>query len=196
MVRDDALLRMPMKALLLVFPLLVSNIAYAQSNDCSAIKVGAQRLACYDKANQRMKVEPQSKAKSAEAKPSHFRSHSWAVEEAIDQMTDKKKCTALYKGAWTIQASPGNFFVSTRGRGGVKAYTIRFNDEPAEPLQNATNIEKEISAADLSMYSERIYTAKRLRVEILTLVSGVVNEDIDLNGLNDAIGYIRSNCDI
>lgn len=109
-------------------------------------------------------------------------------------MTDKKVCTAIHKGDWKIQGSAQELFISMKGRGGVRGYTVRIDDATAKSLQLATDSEKAISAVNLTPYFDEIYGATRLRVQINSLISGIVVEDIDLNGFKEAIDFIRQNC--
>jgi hypothetical protein len=166
---------------------LTGHAVHAADVDCSSIKQDKQRLACYDKSRI-------SNAVGGSARPKQFRSHSWAVDESINAMTDKKQCTALYKNSWTIQGTERELFISMKGRGGVQAYTLRFNDEPADSFQIARDVEREISSVMVGSDFDRAYSGKRLRVQIHTLLNSLILEDIDLNGFKEAIDYIRANC--
>ena len=164
--------------------------------ECLSIKNDKNRLACFDKAVKQQaasttpsagKVESEPKPEPKPAAPKF-----WTVNEKADAMTDRKSCTALYKGAWTHQGAADTFFISLRGRGGVKAYTVRIDDAPPHSMQLATDMEKKISAADLRPYFPQILEARRLRVEIVTILDTVLVEDIDLTGFKDAIEKVRS----
>jgi hypothetical protein len=86
--------------------------------------------------------------------------------------------------------------ISFRGRGGIKGYKLRFDDNPASGLQLATPIEQQVGAViweDQDFY--RILQARRLRFQGLTVLGGLVNEDIDLSGLSNVIEYLGGpNC--
>lgn len=109
-------------------------------------------------------------------------------------MTDRKNCTALYEGAWTIQGNPGKLYVSFKGRGGIKAYQLRVDDAPADELRLATEMEGKISAADLSHSYDRIYESKRVRLQTMTILGSTLIEDIDMNGYKESIQYMIANC--
>ncbi|ATQ77873.1 hypothetical protein CR152_27750 [Massilia violaceinigra] len=123
-----------------------------------------------------------------------FKSGSWSVHQELDAMTDKKKCAALYEGAWTVQASDKDFFVSLRGRGGVRGYTVRIDDEPALPLRLADEMERDLSAVRLGRIFDQVYGAKRIRMQISTILNTVVAQDIDLKGFAESVDYMRQNC--
>lgn len=167
------------------------------ASECSSIKHDKPRLACYDKLNapsvEKDKAEPLAATNTLKA-DKVFRRGVWHVHETLDPMTDKKSCTALYRNGWAVQGTANTLYVSVRGRGGVRAYIVRVDDSPADPLVLATDMEKKLSAVDLAPNFERIYNAKRLRLQISTILSTMINEDIDLNGLKESIDYIRSTC--
>lgn len=179
----------------LALVILLSPI-FANAQSCSAIKPEKQRLACYDKSAAVEKpadmIAPAKNSKPGEV----FQAKSWHVNQKLDAMTDKKSCTALYKNAWTVQGTEDNLYISLRGRGGVKAYTLRIDDEAPDPFQMATASEKDISAVDLKPQFERIYNGKRVRVQIGTILGSILVEDIDLNGFKEAVDYIRANCNV
>jgi hypothetical protein len=111
-----------------------------------------------------------------------------------DAMTDKKICTAIFKKGWTLQGTGQTLYLSLRGRGGVKAITLRVDDDPANPLRLATKSEGSISSVDFQDDFQRIYDGKRLRVQVMTVLGNVVSEDIDLTGFKASTDYIRQNC--
>jgi len=110
-------------------------------------------------------------------------------------MTDKKTCTALYQAAWTIQGTSDSMYVSLGGRGGVKAYNLRIDDEAADPLRLASKMEQQISAVDLDHSFNRVYNAKRVRLQISTILRDVVIEDIDMTGFKESVDYIKGRCE-
>lgn len=186
---------------MLKFPALLAIGAFAlpafAQQECLSIKIDKNRLACYDKAAKQLaspttalpaKVEPESKP---EAKPATV--NFWTVNEKNDAMTDRKSCTALYKGGWTYQGTEKTLYISLRGRGGVKSYSVRIDDSPPNNLQLASEMEKKLSAIDLAPYFPQLLEAKRLRVQVLTILDSVLVEDIDLNGFKDAIEKVK-NC--
>lgn len=87
-------------------------------------------------------------------------------------------------------------YLGFKGRGGVKFYTLRYDDQPAESQQSATKMEKDISAViiDSSNSFDRIYNGKRLRAQVGTILGALIVEDIDLTGFKEAVDYIRANC--
>jgi hypothetical protein len=110
-------------------------------------------------------------------------------------MTDKKTCTALYQAAWTIQGTSDSMYVNLGGRGGVKAYILRIDDAAADSLRLASKMEQQISAVDLDHSFDRVYNAKRVRLQISTVLRDVVIEDIDMTGFKESVDYIKGRCE-
>ena len=109
---------------------------------------------------------------------------SWSIYSEANPMTDEVQCTALFEDRANIQYSGNSFAISLRGRGGLSAYTVRIDNNAALPLQLASKTEKDIQAVYLEGAElERIEAANRLRIEIMTVIRGIVYEDIDLSGL-------------
>jgi hypothetical protein len=201
------------KVLLVLSALAFTPLAFSQS-ECSTVKNDKQRLACYDKAAKDKSSVPATAptaaptlaavaaAPTATEKPVKpgdkvvFKAQSWHVHQELDAMTDKKSCTALYKNEWKVQGTASAMYLGFKGRGGVKYYTLRYDDEPAESLQSATSMEKDLSAIiiDSSYSFNRIYNGKRLRAQVGTILGSLLVEDIDLAGFKQSVDYIRANC--
>ena len=118
----------------------------------------------------------------------------WTVYADTNPMTDAKECTALFEDRAAVQYTGDMFAISLRGRGGNRAYTLRLDDNEALPLRLANEDEKGVHAAvfageDLA----NIEAADRLRIEIMTVIRGVVFEDIDLSGLPEVRTLFTSN---
>lgn len=110
----------------------------------------------------------------------------WAVHGEADPMTDKMSCVAYYGGGKFVQVTDDSFAVSYGGRGGLKGYTLRFdNDEPL-PMALPDRIEERVGAfiiKDSDPRFSRLVNAKRVRVQALTVLSNLANDDIDLADL-------------
>ena len=113
----------------------------------------------------------------------------WLIYGEVDAMTDKKECLAYYGDKKYIQVTKGSFAVGYRGRGGLQGYTLRFDDEPALSMKLPTDLEKQVGAFFIE--SSKLMTFSRLRIQALTLVSGVANDDIDLTGFPDVIARLQ-----
>lgn len=108
-------------------------------------------------------------------------------------MTDKKECTAYYGSGRTIQLTRTSFAISYRGRGMLKAYTIRFGDEPALPTALPGRTEEEIGALLIDANEPRwakLSASKRVRVQAFTVLSTIVNDDVDLTRLADVMARL------
>lgn len=189
-----------MKIVALLTLALISSASMAQSPTCTGIKSDKARLACFDAAAKSQAQiadngEKPAQAKAETKRSKEFRSGNWSVDEKLDPMTDKKTCTAIYRDDWKVQASPKDFYINLRGRGGVKSYTVRIDDEPALPMTSASDTESRISAVILRSHLDKLMLAKRLRVQVYTVLRDIVNEDVDLSGLKESVEFMRTNCE-
>jgi hypothetical protein len=108
----------------------------------------------------------------------------WSVRRTLDPMTDKASCTGLYENRFDIQLSEDVCFIGERGKGGVQAITLRFDDQPARPMQLANDTEKDVGAIGVRGDDfQELLTANRLRYQIPLMIGGLDNGDLDLNGL-------------
>lgn len=182
-----------------VIVMAVSAPAFAQDAACGSIKADKQRLACYDKANSMKKldtVEPETGASAPVAKREGivFKSGAWQVIKKIDPMTDKATCTSLYRGEWKIQGAADSMYVSYQGRGGIKAYTLRVDEDPADKMRLASDTEKKLRFADLQHSFARIYNSTRVRLQTITVLDSILTDDIDMQGFKAATDYVQQNC--
>jgi len=124
-----------------------------------------------------------------------FKSGNWRVLRSTDSMTDKAVCTGVYKDRYGIQLSETALYI--RVSGGIESIKLRFDSAEPQSLKPAREIEKKIRSIVIEGSDfAQLKNSSRLRVQIGTLVSGVVDEDIDLNGFNDALANINSGCPI
>lgn len=92
-----------------------------------------------------------------------------------------------------VQLNQGHLFVSLRGRGGVSSVTIRFDDDAPLSMRSAGTVEKDLSMVDIEGAEfSRLLGARRLRLQIFTILNTLVNEDLDLTGLPAAYDVICS----
>lgn len=115
------------------------------------------------------------------------RSGNWSVRRSADTMTDEVSCTGFYKDRFDIQLEKSVFYISMRGRGGVSLVTLRFDDGSPKPARLASETERKISTIILEGEEfEELLKSKRLRARIFTILDTVIDEDIDLTGLEQA----------
>lgn len=154
----------------------------AQSVDCQTIKDNQARLECYDKAPPKRPAAP--KAKTEPASGGTVKDGVWELSRRKDTMTDKLSCTIFAVGKPYVQISARDLYISYSGRGGVNGFQYRIDDQPATGMQLPTDIEKQIGAVHLSGAAfQQILRARRLRVSTLTLVAGIKEEDLALDGV-------------
>lgn len=119
---------------------------------------------------------------------------SWRVLGEADPMTDKKVCTAYYGSGRNIQLTKTSLAISYRARGMLKAQTIRFDDEPALPTALPSRIEERIGAVIIDAGDprwERLKAAQRMRVQVLTALTTVVNDDISLVRFSEVLARLN-----
>ena len=132
-----------------------------------------------------------ARAKDAKPDPSISKIGNWSIHLSIDPMTDSKSCTGLYNGKFDVQLNEGHLYISLRGRGGVSGIVLRFDDEPARPLRLPTEMEKRIDIVDIEGEDfQKLLDSKRLRVQVLTVLNSLVDEDISLVNLKEALTVI------
>lgn len=119
---------------------------------------------------------------------------NWIVRTEVDPMTDEKTCVAFYKPNKYVQAGRDTLYVSYKGRGGLKSYVTRFDDQPADKMALPNDAEKSMDLIVLKEAFDKAYSGARLRVQTLTILDTLVNEDIDLTGLRGAVDKMRADC--
>ena len=108
----------------------------------------------------------------------------WSVRRELDPMTDKANCIALYENRFDVQVTEEDCYISESGKGGVQSITLRFDDQPPEEMQLASDTEQTVGAIGIhSSDFQKLLIANRLRYQILRVVDGLDNGELDLNGL-------------
>ena len=110
----------------------------------------------------------------------------WIVYSRVDGMTDEKSCVAEYDGN-NVQLTLHSFAVGFAGRGGIDFFNIRIDNDPPMGTMYPDATEKSMGFFILENPKtiSRIMNAKRIRVQTVTLVNGIVNDDIDLTQLEE-----------
>jgi hypothetical protein len=123
-----------------------------------------------------------------EGKPTVF--GNWNARVSIDPMTDEPSCVAYYKGRKEIQLSTDRMFLFVRG--GVKGYRLRFDSNLAGGMNLPTQDEKSVSSIIVQgEVFESLLQSKRLRVQGISNLGSLVEEDLDLTGTRDAINFMQ-----
>lgn len=168
----------------------VSSSALSQDSSCREIADAAKRLECFD----RSAAEPAKKSPSAKPAPGRY---GWVLNKSKDRMTDKISCVVSPPGKPFIQVNLGSLYISYRSRGGLQGFQYRIDDAPISRMQLPTPIEQQISAAHIRGATfDQILRSRRLRVQALTLVAGVITDDVDLSGLSAVYARMQRECQI
>jgi hypothetical protein len=171
---------------IMLFGGLASTGSSAQQPACKDIQDPAARLACFDKvpaAPAAVPAKPKPPAKPP-ADANRILDGGWAMRKSKDAMTDKVDCIISPANNPSVQVSQSDLYISYKGRDGVQGFTHRIDDGSSSPMQLPTEIERQVGLVHISGAAfNQILTASRLRVETVTLVAGLGNEDLQLTGM-------------
>lgn len=117
----------------------------------------------------------------------------WHVLQSVDKMTDAVECTGIYKNDYNIQLTEKAIYL--RVSGGIESIKLRFGNDPANETRLPGEIEKKSRVVLLEdqEFRNAIYS-DRLRIQVLTVISGVKEYDINSSGLVDALKHIENGC--
>lgn len=140
-----------------------------------------------------MVISAQATAASLKDAKTAFKSGNWKVLRSTDAMTDNTTCTGIYKDNYSIQLVKDSLYVTVRG--GIQSVTLRFGENPPREVRLAEEMEKDIGTVIISGsdFSDLLKN-NRLRVQVLTLVRGVEDVDLDTTGIQAAVENIQSGC--
>lgn len=117
----------------------------------------------------------------------------WYIYSEADAMTDELSCVAYYKDGKFIQLTDDSLAVAYRGRGGIKGYQLRFDEGAPTSMQLPSRSEERIGALILRGKTfDQVLAANRLRVQGVTVLNSIENDDIDLTDANAAIGQMQT----
>ena len=112
-----------------------------------------------------------------------------------DAMTDKIDCIISPTNNPNVQVSKSDLYISYRGRGGVGGFTYRIDDNPVSAMQLPTDQDKQVGFVHISgAVFNQVLTASRLRVQTVTLLSALVNEDLQLAGMRRLYAKMQQEC--
>lgn len=127
--------------------------------------------------------------------PIVYKSGSWSVLRSVDTMTDEVSCTGIYKDDRSIRLTRDALHITVQG--GIESITLRFGEEPPEKARLASDTERRTRAISIAEKDfSRLLDYPRLRVQVITLVRGTANFDIDLAGVDGAVQNILDDCPI
>jgi len=134
-----------------------------------------------------------SQAQSLKDAQTTLKAGNWTVLRSTDTMTDKVTCTGVYRTNRGIQLSNDGLYVNIKG--GIKTVTLRFGENAARPLRLPQKMERDVGAVILegSDFADALQS-NRLRLQVLTLVSGIATEDLDITGIQAAADHIKAGC--
>ena len=111
----------------------------------------------------------------------------WTVRLTPDLLTGKKACTGLYENKYIVQLTNDALFFSQAPNGGLKAYTVQFDEGPASAQRDASPFERDIQSAALRGDDfKKALTSKRVRLHITTAGDRIADDDVDLSGIDTA----------
>jgi hypothetical protein len=115
------------------------------------------------------------------------------VLRTIDSMTDEIVCTGIYKNNYGIQL--GKEMLHIRVPGGPVTYQFRLDNEEAMDQEQTSDLQQRIGTIDVVRGDFKdLQAARRLRYTSVTLLGHVVEGDLDLTGLPEALHHIKAGC--
>ncbi len=122
-------------------------------------------------------------------------SGNWELRVGNDTFSGDKSCIIVQKNDYNIQINVGSLYVSYNGRGGIDGYKFRIDEAPPSEMQLPSKLESQTGAIEFSgTLFNRIISAHRLRVQAVTLIRGLVGDDIDLSGVSSLYQTMQSIC--
>jgi hypothetical protein len=122
-----------------------------------------------------------------------FQAGKWTVLTSVNEVNNAPVCTAVYLDNEGVHLSNDALYVGVRG--GISTVTLRLDDKPARAARPATEREDNMGTVIFTQDElAELITSKKLHAEVVTVSNGVQNVDLDLDGIQDAIKNIRSNC--
>lgn len=120
---------------------------------------------------------------------------NWTILRSIDAMKDKVTCTGLYKANKGIQLVSDALYIAVNG--GIQSIRLRLGETPARAIRLPRDVEQSVGAVviDGSDFADLLQST-RLRVRILTMVRGVITEDLDTTGMLAALEHIHAGCPV
>lgn len=118
----------------------------------------------------------------------------WTIFRSEDPMTDIARCVAIYKGDNTIQLDHESLAFDLQHKGGVRGYRVRWDNLTASDWIPASSTEEGISAVLLTedKFAPLTVGAKRVRVEVETVLNSNVEYDIALSAAPAALEVLGS----
>jgi len=178
----------PIHIVVVLFGLCLPHQAAAQEN-CRAIHDNKARLECFDKSFDDSKSERKSK------KAAELTEGSWQLERDKDAMTDKVSCAIVNAQNRHIQINIGQMYIGYQGLGGVKSFTFRIDDQPASEMQLVDEAPREIGFVSFEGPAfDSIFAGSRLRVQTVTALNSLINEDIDISSAKRLYARMKRTC--
>jgi hypothetical protein len=192
-------MRLVMLAAALSMGVVSAPNAFAQQPDCKSIQDPKARLECFDAAPTaapKAPAAPKPPAKTApKADPNTTTDGGWQLRRIKDAMTDETTCILSPVGKPYVQISVRDLYISYRTRGGVQGFQYRLDDGPISDMEIPTDTEKQIGFVHISGDAfNRVLRASRLRVQVVTLISGLQTEDLAVSGMRSLYAKMQREC--
>jgi hypothetical protein len=113
----------------------------------------------------------------------------WTIKKFTDQMTDKVDCVGCFRGDIRYQLNRNAFHIGVVGV--PKGVTFRFGEKPPRSIRIVSDIERQIRAVSLEGSDfDELLSAGRLRYSVLTYGNSLVEDDLKLDGIHEALKTI------
>jgi hypothetical protein len=121
----------------------------------------------------------------------------WVAYSKIDAMTDERHCVALFDDRDNVQFTPRSIAIGFRGRGGISSYRVRLGDAPVKSWMPVGRMDQQLGAVFFEgKRRDEMVAAGRLRLEAITVLKGIVTEDISLTEAPELLAlFSKNHCD-
>jgi hypothetical protein len=119
----------------------------------------------------------------------------WVFTRSKDNFSDRQTCMISRVDKPYVQITKGHLSISYSGRGGVRGFKYCLDDGPASALEIPHEIDQRIGAVHIygPTFAE-VLRSNRFRLQTLTLVNGISEEDFNTSGMTRLYANLISQC--
>jgi hypothetical protein len=119
----------------------------------------------------------------------------WELRIEKDGFSDQKNCVIVNRANKWLQVSPGVIYIGYSGRGGIAGFEYRIDNNPSSGMQLPSETDQKIGTAQIKGEAfPKILHGKRLRIQALTVLDTLENDDYNLEGLSSLYLQMKAAC--
>jgi hypothetical protein len=121
--------------------------------------------------------------------------NGWVFTRRKDNFSDKQTCMISRVDKPYVEVTKGHLNISYSGRGGVRSFKYRLDDGPASATEIPHEIDQRIGVVHVygPTFAE-VLRSNRFRLQTLTLVNGISEEDFNTSGMIRLYASMISQC--